>query len=77
MRKLLLAPLAKGYWYAGIAIPDWRYVSPMSIVDPRAKMELSKALSPGYALCKSVPASPSSSPVRGRNPGAVCREDLL
>lgn len=52
MRKLFLAPLTKGYWYAGIAIPDWRYVSPMAILEPRAKMELSKALSPGYALCK-------------------------
>lgn len=54
VRKLFLAPLTKGYWYAGFTIPDWRYVSPMSIVDPRAKMELSKALSPGYALCKCV-----------------------
>ncbi|TLD04982.1 uncharacterized protein PgNI_10028, partial [Pyricularia grisea] len=50
VRKVFLAPLTKGYWYAGFTIPDWRYVSPMSILDPRAKMELSKALSPGYAL---------------------------
>ncbi|WYZ36363.1 hypothetical protein EsH8_XIII_000015 [Colletotrichum jinshuiense] len=50
VHKLFLAPLTKGYWYAGFTIPDWRYVSPMAIVDPRAKIELSKALSPGYAL---------------------------
>lgn len=58
VRKLFLAPLTKGYWYAGIAIPDWRYVSPMAILEPRAKMELSKALSPGYALCKFIPRVP-------------------
>ena len=75
MRKLFLAPLTKGYWYAGIAIPDWRYVSPMAILEPRAKMELSKALSPGYALCKCVPLVFGS--WSGAWYQAVCRGDLI
>lgn len=49
VRKLLLAPVPKGYWYKGTTIPDYRYVAPMAICDPKAKISLSKALSPGYS----------------------------
>lgn len=39
----------KGYWYKGTTIPDYRYIAPMSVCDPKAKIALSKALSPGYS----------------------------
>lgn len=39
----------KSYWYSGTTIPDYRYIAPMSICDPKAKIALSKALSPGYS----------------------------
>lgn len=49
VRKLLLAPVPKGYWYKGAALPDYRFIAPFSITDPKAKVELSKALSPPYS----------------------------
>ncbi|POS73645.1 hypothetical protein DHEL01_v207961 [Diaporthe helianthi] len=49
VRKLLLAPVPKGYWYRGTTIPDYRYIAPMSVCDPKTKISLSKALSPGYS----------------------------
>lgn len=39
----------KGYWYKGTTIPDYRFIAPMSVCDPKAKISLSKALSPGYS----------------------------
>lgn len=39
----------KSYWYSGTTIPDYRYIAPMSICDPKAKIALSKVLSPGYS----------------------------
>lgn len=41
--------IIKGYWYSGTTIPDYSYIAPMSICDPKAKIALSKALSPGYS----------------------------
>ncbi|ORY56949.1 cytochrome P450 [Pseudomassariella vexata] len=50
IKKLLLAPIPKGYWYSGTILPDYRFVAPMSVTDPKAKIALSKALSSGYTL---------------------------
>lgn len=49
--KLYLSskPVPKGYWYTGTALPDYRFAAPMSVCDPKAKVELSKALSPPYS----------------------------
>lgn len=41
--------IIKGYWYSGTTIPDYRYIAPMCICNPKAKIALSKALSPGYS----------------------------
>lgn len=56
IKKLYVSPLPKGYWYQGTALPDYRFVAPMSVCDPKAKVELSKALSPPYSQseCYSV-----------------------
>ncbi|KAL2288555.1 hypothetical protein FJTKL_03920 [Diaporthe vaccinii] len=59
VRKLLLAPVPKGYWYSGTTIPDYRYIAPMSICDPKAKIALSKALSPGYSQSNVLRYEPS------------------
>ncbi|KAK7750867.1 hypothetical protein SLS62_007266 [Diatrype stigma] len=50
VKKLLLAPLEKGYWYAGIKNPDYRFVAPFNLTKPKEKTELSKALATGYTL---------------------------
>lgn len=49
VKKLYMNPVPKGYWYKGTALPDYRFVAPMSVCDPKAKVELSKALSPPYS----------------------------
>ncbi|KAI0142065.1 cytochrome P450 [Pestalotiopsis sp. NC0098] len=49
VRKIFLNPLRKGMFYNISAIPDWRYQTPMSTLDPKEKIERSKAFSSGYA----------------------------
>ncbi|RYO98648.1 hypothetical protein DL766_001052 [Monosporascus sp. MC13-8B] len=39
-----------GYWYAGVRNPDYRFIAPFTVTDPKAKMELSKMLSSGFTL---------------------------
>lgn len=50
IKKLLLAPLHKGYWYKALAIPDYRYQTPMSTTDPKQKNSRSRFFAAGYAL---------------------------
>lgn len=50
IRKLLLAPLHKGYWYKALAIPDYRFQTPMSQTDPKTKNQMSRNFSSGYTL---------------------------
>ncbi|KAI1248249.1 hypothetical protein MGN70_010498 [Eutypa lata] len=40
----------KGDWYRAFAIPDYRYTTPHSTLDPKEKTERSKIFSSGYAL---------------------------
>lgn len=48
-KKLLLAHIKKGPWYKVTAVPDWRFQSPFSILDPKEKMQKTKNLAQGYA----------------------------
>lgn len=54
IRKVLLAPLKKGDMYKMSTFPDWRYQNPMSIVDPKRKVELSKQFASGYTLTNAL-----------------------
>ncbi|KAK6063956.1 hypothetical protein SCUP515_12050 [Seiridium cupressi] len=47
---ILLAPLRKGSWYKVMALPDYRFLSPMSTLDPKTKIEKSKHAAPAYTL---------------------------
>ena len=48
VRALLVAPLTKGDWYKGCAIPDKYHQTAMSEVDPVRKNEMKKIFAPGY-----------------------------
>lgn len=50
IKKILLAPLHKGYWYKALAIPDYRFQTPMSTTEPKKKNEMSRHFSAGYTL---------------------------
>ncbi|VUC31721.1 unnamed protein product [Clonostachys rosea] len=50
IKKILLAPLHKGYWYKALAIPDYRFQTPMSTTDPKKKNEMSRHFAAGYTL---------------------------
>ncbi|ETS77916.1 hypothetical protein PFICI_09978 [Pestalotiopsis fici W106-1] len=49
IKKILLAPLPKAPWYEVMQFPDWRWVNPMSVLDPKKKNELSKNFAPAYS----------------------------
>lgn len=54
VRRVLLAPLEKGDMYKMSTFPDWRYQNPMSITDPKRKVELSKQFASGYTLTNAL-----------------------
>lgn len=54
IRRVLLAPLKKGDMYKMSTFPDWRYQNPMSVVDPKRKVELSKQFASGYTLTNAL-----------------------
>lgn len=54
IKKILLAPLQKGYWYKALAIPDYRFQSPMSTLDPKKKNEMSRYWAAGYTLSNTL-----------------------
>jgi hypothetical protein len=54
IKKILLAPLAKAYWYEGLTMPDYRYRSPMSLTDVKRKNEVSRCWSAGWTLNNSL-----------------------
>lgn len=54
VRRVLLAPLKKGDMYKMSTFPDWRYQNPMSTVDPKRKVELSKQFASGYTLTSAL-----------------------
>ncbi|KAJ4392301.1 hypothetical protein N0V93_005926 [Gnomoniopsis smithogilvyi] len=49
-KLLLQAPLRKASWYRVFTVPDTRYETPMSTLDPKQKLERSKWLVSGYSL---------------------------
>ncbi|KAH8647792.1 cytochrome P450 [Xylariales sp. PMI_506] len=49
IKKLMLAPLRKGDYYKMATFPDWRFQNPMSELDPKRKVERSKAFASGFA----------------------------
>ncbi|KAH8655408.1 cytochrome P450, partial [Xylariales sp. PMI_506] len=50
IKKILLTPLPKANWYKLLAIPDYRFQTPMSTTDPKEKIARSKNFSSGWAL---------------------------
>lgn len=52
VKKLLLTTVPKGYWYEATTVPDYRFMAPFSLCNPKAKIELSKSLSPPYGQSK-------------------------
>ncbi|KAF3018818.1 hypothetical protein E8E14_004443 [Neopestalotiopsis sp. 37M] len=59
VKKVLLATLEKGTMYKMSTFPDWRYENPMSITDPKRKVELSKQFASGYTLSNALKAEES------------------
>lgn len=59
VKKVLLATLEKGTMYKMSTFPDWRYENPMSITDPKRKVELSKHFASGYTLTNALKAEES------------------
>lgn len=49
-KQLLLNTLDKGYWYNVTAVPDWRFQTPFSTINPKEKAARSKAFASGYTL---------------------------
>ncbi|KAI1871018.1 hypothetical protein JX265_006058 [Neoarthrinium moseri] len=49
VRKLLIDPLRKGYWYETLTFPDSTYRPAISIVDVKEKNERSRLLASAYA----------------------------
>ncbi|KAK6074257.1 cytochrome p450 oxidoreductase [Seiridium cupressi] len=54
VKKVLLSTLEKGTMYKMSTFPDWRYENPMSITDPKRKVELSKHFASGYTLTNAL-----------------------
>ena len=54
IKKILLSPLQKAPWYKLLAIPDYRFQTPMSTTDPKKKNERSKAWAAGYSLTNNL-----------------------
>lgn len=42
--------MSQGHWYKMMRFPDWRFRTPMSELDPKAKVELSRQLASAYAM---------------------------
>ncbi|KAF9870671.1 Pisatin demethylase-like protein [Colletotrichum karsti] len=59
IKKILLAPLHKGSWYKLLAIPDYRFQTPMSTTDPKKKTERSKHFAAGYTLTNVLQSEPA------------------
>ncbi|KAK6841095.1 Pisatin demethylase-like protein [Apiospora arundinis] len=49
-RKILLATLHKAEWYKIATFPDARFYNTFAETNPKAKMELTKRIAPGYTM---------------------------
>ncbi|KAH9886861.1 cytochrome P450 [Xylariomycetidae sp. FL2044] len=50
IKKLILTPQYKGHFYKMMRFPDWRWRMPMSVLDPKAKVDFSRQLASAYAM---------------------------
>ncbi|KFH47378.1 Pisatin demethylase-like protein [Hapsidospora chrysogenum ATCC 11550] len=50
IKKILLAPLHKSNFYKAMALPDYRFQTPMSTTDPHEKNERSRHFAAGYKM---------------------------
>ncbi|ORY69940.1 cytochrome P450 [Pseudomassariella vexata] len=50
IKKLILTPQRKGYWYQIMRFPDWRFITPLSTTEPKEKVERSRQLASAYAM---------------------------
>ncbi|ETS80355.1 hypothetical protein PFICI_07884 [Pestalotiopsis fici W106-1] len=50
IKKMILTPQLKGHWYKMMRFPDWRFRTAFSVLEPKAKIELSKQLASAYAM---------------------------
>lgn len=50
IKKILMGPLHKSSFYKAMALPDYRYQTPMSLTDPILKNERSRHLASGWKL---------------------------
>lgn len=64
-KKLLLTPQRKGEWYRALRFPDWRFRTPMALLDPAEKTELSRLVSPAYATSAVLKAEEAMSATVG------------
>ncbi|KAJ2986631.1 hypothetical protein NUW58_g4933 [Xylaria curta] len=54
IRKVLLAPNPKSPWYKLMAFPDWRFQSPLSTIEPKAKNERARWLASGFSTTNAL-----------------------
>ncbi|KAK7915176.1 hypothetical protein PG985_012879 [Apiospora marii] len=57
-KVLLKTYLRKGDWYQAFTIPDYRYVTPQSTLDPKEKTERSRLFAPGFTLSHLLRSEP-------------------
>ncbi|KAF2118079.1 cytochrome P450 [Lophiotrema nucula] len=58
IRQILLNPLHKSDWYSVVALPDQRFQTPMSTLDPRTHAQRSKNLAAGFAMSHVIKSEP-------------------
>jgi cytochrome P450 len=58
IRKILLNPLRKADWYKVMALPDHRFQTPMSEVDPKKRVERAKNVAAAYSLSHIIKFEP-------------------
>ncbi|KFY32922.1 hypothetical protein V495_08597 [Pseudogymnoascus sp. VKM F-4514 (FW-929)] len=58
IRAILLTPLTKIDWYKVMALPDHRFQTPMSEVNPKRRVERAKNVAAGYTLSSIIKSEP-------------------
>ncbi|KAF2679667.1 cytochrome P450 [Lentithecium fluviatile CBS 122367] len=58
IRQILLNPLHKSEWYSVVALPDQRFQTPMSTLDPKTHAQRSRNLAAGFAMTHVMKSEP-------------------
>ncbi|KAF2497888.1 benzoate 4-monooxygenase cytochrome P450 [Lophium mytilinum] len=58
IRKILLNPIRKADWYKVMALPDHRFQTPMSEVDPKIRVERARNVAAAYSLSHIIKFEP-------------------